>query len=332
MLISVIIPVYNSLEYLPRCMQSIEAQNIPDMEIVLVDDGSSDGSEGFCDDYKSAHENVTVIHQKNSGASAARNAGLRAAHGEYIHFVDSDDFLHEEDVYSFFIQTIAPLSPDIVFSRCRTFSPDLSEVLQEQPSYLRDGFYEGDILYDVLKNRYQLTLTSPVNKIFCREFLIRNDLFFQKGLQHEEDEWLPRVISCAKTAYFFNRFLYAARYQRPGALSCKTADTKVVEKACSKILIAVTGMAYMEEKIPSSETLSLIAEYYWNYLTDACVTCAQLPDQKEKDRIYHELENGRQFFKSCRFLKSKNKRIMGRMFQILGIRITVHLIGLRYGK
>ena len=84
MLISVIIPVYNSLEYLPRCMQSIEAQNIPDMEIVLVDDGSSDGSEGFCDDYKSAHENVTVIHQKNSGASAARNAGLRAAHGEYI--------------------------------------------------------------------------------------------------------------------------------------------------------------------------------------------------------------------------------------------------------
>ncbi len=332
MLISVIIPVYNSLEYLPRCMQSIEAQNIPDLEIILVDDGSSDGSETFCDDYKSTRENVTVIHQENGGASAARNTGLHAARGKYIHFVDSDDFLAEDELYRFFIQMIAPLSPDIVFSRCRTVSPDLSEVLQEQPAYLRDGLFEGDILYDVLKNRYQLTMTSPVNKLFRREFLIRNDLFFRKGLQHEEDEWLPRVISCAKTAYYFNRFLYAARYQRPGALSCKTTDTKAVEKACSKIVIAVTGMAYMEEKLSSVETLSLIAEYYWDYLTDACVTCAQLSEQKEKDRIYHELENGRDFFKSCRYLNSKNKRIMGRMFQILGIRTTVHLIGLRYGK
>ena len=332
MLISVIIPVYNTMQYLPHCLRSVEAQDTDDIEIILVDDGSGDGSGDYCDDYEKSHENVRVIHQENSGASAARNAGLRAARGKFIHFIDSDDYLADETVYARFIKEMAPLSPDIVFSRCKTYSVDLTEVVQEQPPYLKEGFFEGDVLCDVLKHKYQMTMTSPVNKIFMRDFLIRNELFFCKGIQHEEDEWLPRVISCARTAYFYNQFIYAARYMRPGSLSQTDTEERRTEKALSRIYIAVSGMEYMERKNLAPDTLALIAEYYWDYLTDACVMCCQFRSRENKEKIYRELKKNRRFFDSRRYLKSRNRRMMGLMFKTLGVRITVRIIGIRYGK
>lgn len=94
---SVIVPVYNVAEYLPACMDSLLMQSCWDWEIILVDDGSTDGSAMLCDEYAKAHpEWVRVIHQENGGLGAARNTGLEAARGEYLLFVDSDDFLTED--------------------------------------------------------------------------------------------------------------------------------------------------------------------------------------------------------------------------------------------
>ena len=92
-LISVIIPVYNVVHYLGKCVESIEAQTYNDFEIILVDDGSSDGSEVLCDELSKKYGNLTVIHQKNSGASTARNTGIKKAKGKYIVFCDSDDYI-----------------------------------------------------------------------------------------------------------------------------------------------------------------------------------------------------------------------------------------------
>ena len=332
MLLSIVIPVYNTLQYLPDCLRSVEAQNLKDYEIILVDDGSTDGSSAFCDDYRGSHDHVTVIHQENSGASAARNAGLLAARGTFIHFIDSDDFLADDHVYDRFISDMAPLSPDIVFSRCRSYSYDLTEIVQEQPPYLKEGLFDGDILYEVLINKYPMTMTSPVNKIFLRDFLLRNDLFFCKGIQHEEDEWLPRVISCAKTVYFYNEFLYAARHMRPGSLSHTETEDRRADKASSRIYIAVSGMKYMEQKSLAPDTLALVAEYYWDYFTDACVMCDKFRSPENKERIYREIKDNREFIDSRRWLKSKNRRMMGLLFKLLGVKLTVRIIGIRYGK
>lgn len=92
-MISVVVPVYNVAQYLPDCMNSIFAQNVADMEVILVDDGSTDNSGALCDQYAKKYGNVKVIHQKNAGLSAARNTGIEAAKGEFITFVDSDDML-----------------------------------------------------------------------------------------------------------------------------------------------------------------------------------------------------------------------------------------------
>lgn len=92
-LISVIVPVYNVERYLCRCVDSILHQTYRNLEVLLVDDGSTDASGAICDEYAAQEERVTAVHQKNGGLSAARNAGLERAQGTYLCFVDSDDFL-----------------------------------------------------------------------------------------------------------------------------------------------------------------------------------------------------------------------------------------------
>ena len=90
-MVSIIIPVYNVETYLRQCLDSVLAQTLKDIEVIVVDDGSTDNSPAICDEYAARDTRVKVIHQSNAGRSAARNAALRIARGEYIGFVDSDD-------------------------------------------------------------------------------------------------------------------------------------------------------------------------------------------------------------------------------------------------
>ena len=96
MILSVIVPVYNTEAYLEKCVSSLLDQDLPkeDYEIILIDDGSTDSSGSLCDVFVSAHDNIRVIHQSNRGLSAARNEGIALARGKYIQFVDSDDYLN----------------------------------------------------------------------------------------------------------------------------------------------------------------------------------------------------------------------------------------------
>ncbi len=109
--ISVIVPVYNVAAYLPQCLDSILSQDHADLEVLLIDDGSTDGSGGICDAYARRDSRIRVLHQANAGAAAAKNAGLRAATGEYLSFVDSDDFL-EPAVYGYMLAVLKEQDAD----------------------------------------------------------------------------------------------------------------------------------------------------------------------------------------------------------------------------
>ena len=94
--ITIIVPIYNTACYISHCVDSILSQTFPDFELILVDDGSPDNCPAICDEYAAKDPRVIVIHKENGGVSSARNAGLDIAKGEYITFVDSDDWLHPD--------------------------------------------------------------------------------------------------------------------------------------------------------------------------------------------------------------------------------------------
>lgn len=329
--LSVVIPVYNAEKYLPGCMESVLSQSFSDFEIILINDGSADSSAGLCDRYAEKYPFVRAVHQQNVGASAARNRGLREAKGEFVHFVDSDDHLANSEVYYNLSQHALDPSHDIIFFRRERFTEGVEGIDAVQPAYDIDGEFSGDVLGLVLQKKYEMTLTCPVNKIFRRELLIENDLYFTEGIDHEEDEWLPRVVSCAKRVWFDKGIYYTVR-QRPDSLSQTVSETRTTDRACSKIKIASSGMEYMEQKSLAPETLALAADYYWNYMIDACVDINTLRQKENKERVYRAIKDNKHFFKSSRLLKSKNRRMLGQMFRVSGIRPTVKMIGIRYGK
>ena len=135
--ISVIVPVYKVEQYLKRCVDSILHQTFSDLEVILVDDGSPDNCPAMCDKYAGTDSRVKVIHQKNAGVSAARNAGLSVASGEYITFVDSDDFI-DPQMYEKMLAVAEKYDCDVVMCDCMKEFPDHQEVYTHN---IRPGFY-----------------------------------------------------------------------------------------------------------------------------------------------------------------------------------------------
>ncbi len=119
-LISVIIPVYNIEPYIERCLRSVIAQTYKNLEIIVVDDGSTDNGGRICDKIATEDSRIKVIHQTNNGLSAARNTGIKESHGEYIGFVDGDDFI-DSDMYEYLYALISDNHADISFCRFRHY-------------------------------------------------------------------------------------------------------------------------------------------------------------------------------------------------------------------
>lgn len=136
--ITVIIPIYNAEKHLERCVNSVLSQTQTDLEIILIDDGSSDNSPMICDSYASNNDNVKVIHQKNAGVSAARNAGIEAATGKYIGFVDSDDWI-ESKMFEQLLSEAERTGSDVVMCDATTVYDD--------------GRIQGDTITQLSENR-----------------------------------------------------------------------------------------------------------------------------------------------------------------------------------
>lgn len=124
-LISVIVPVYNVEKYLPRCIDSIILQTYKDLEIILIDDGSTDNSGKICDEYATKDKRIKVVHKQNGGVSSARNKGLEFATGQYISFIDGDDFI-DEDMFEYLFNLITFSKASI--ARCEVYGEKKSEV------------------------------------------------------------------------------------------------------------------------------------------------------------------------------------------------------------
>lgn len=165
--ISVVIPVYNVEKYLHRCIDSILEQTYKKLEVILVDDGSTDNSSEICDYYMQKDERIKVIHKKNGGLSSARNAGLDIASGDYISFVDSDDWI-VEDIYEHCIDLVEAINYDVVDFNCIFTNGELMKINSD--IIYKTEIVEGkEILRDyLLRGQTEKTPFSVCRKIYKR--------------------------------------------------------------------------------------------------------------------------------------------------------------------
>lgn len=177
--ISVIIPVYNASRYLPECLESIMAQTFSDIEIICINDGSTDNSLQILQDFKQKDSRIKIIDQKNAGVSAARNAGLAIASGKYLGFVDGDDTVSGEYFQKLLLEA-ERTGADAVYSRfAKTTASDSEKVLNREEiiSYLLPEFFKRD------------TYNSVCNKIFRTETVKSGEHAFPTGTALGEDAY-----------------------------------------------------------------------------------------------------------------------------------------------
>ncbi len=191
---SVIIPVYNVVDYLKECIDSILAQTYKDYEIVLVDDGSSDGSEKLCDEYASLHDNILVHHKKNGGQSSARNIGTKIANGEYFIFVDSDDVIAADTLEQFHDKIRQYGQLDLILSESiYNIEPD-GHIIDIQTK-LNPTEYEGITGEQALKKMYlSVPNWSPCGKCYRTAYWREKGFRFLEGRISEDLQLIDRVI------------------------------------------------------------------------------------------------------------------------------------------
>lgn len=204
--ISFIIPVYNVKEYLKRCVDSVVKQTCSDIDILLIDDGSTDGSSEECDWFARKDARIRVIHQKNAGLSAARNTGLQNAHGEYILFLDSDDYI-SPDCCERFMEVISKEDYDIVAADAYIVKGTQIRPQTVDRSHIAVPTDGRTFLANCLKSGYT-SMCAPF-ALYRRAFIVENELWFTPGLLHEDQLWTPQVyLKAQKVTYIRHLFYY----------------------------------------------------------------------------------------------------------------------------
>lgn len=183
--VSVVIPVYNVERFLPQCVDSVLGQSYRNLEVILVDDGSTDGSPQMCDRYAEQDERLRVIHQENRGVSAARNRGMDAAVGDYIYFLDSDDYIVEGAIKKL-VEKAEPDHLDVVFSERVSVEEDGTPLkTQRQRTEEYHGVYGGRTLFAEISNNSELRVHVQLI-LMRRDFLLKSGLKFYEGILHED--------------------------------------------------------------------------------------------------------------------------------------------------
>ena len=209
-LISIIVPVYNVAPYLDACMNSIVTQSYQNLEIIVVDDGSTDGSSSICDKWKVTDERITVIHQENQGLSAARNEGMKHITGRYVAFADSDDILHP-DMYLHLVRAIERTEADVAicqeilfYEEAFTF-PECEERCEEE---VEDRIQ----LLKHMTDAWSVPANVVWNKLYRRSLI--GESRFLVGKKMEDTYFNIDVLSRVKKAVWIKQKLYGYRQRR----------------------------------------------------------------------------------------------------------------------
>lgn len=218
--VSVIVPIYKVEEYLDECVQSILNQTYQNFELILVDDASPDNCGKMCDAYAEANSKVKVIHKENGGLSSARNAGLEIAKGEYIAFIDSDDYIRDcylEDM----VKLAEQYTADLVC--CHFTKAEVFDGWEDADSKI---IYRGE---EIIDNRYtnDVVMTVAWNKLYHRKFFFEYGLRYPHGKIHEDNFLTPQILYRAKCMVITGKSLYFYRVRDNSIVTGSFSEKKL---------------------------------------------------------------------------------------------------------
>lgn len=314
-MVSIIIPVYNVKPYLQRCVQSVLQQTYRDIEVIIVDDGSTDGSGELCDELATTDNRIIVIHQDNQGLSGARNTGIRNATGEYIAFIDSDDEWLLTNGLEKLIEKADTTTDLIVFRHVDIWKNNHKTYLKEYDvdniSRLPDA--QAVFSHLVLTQQFQM---SACFLLVRRTLLLSNDIFFPIGFISEDIYWSMHLWQHARKVVVTNLFFYGY-YHRGYSLS--TSGSIRTFDSYDKIFSywkrqCLGGCVNAETIISYLANMWVSGGYIYNQLPKADKPAALAILKQHADLLYN-----------C--LTSKANRV-GKLVRIIGVKKTVVVLGI----
>lgn len=310
---SIILPVYNVEKYLLECIESILCQTIKDYEIILVDDGSNDGSPALCDKLAEKYEFVKVIHKPNGGQSDARNVGTEAATGEYIIYIDSDDFLLRNDFLEKVDEKIRT-GADLIFYKYQKYF-DSSKLLEDcgysYSTAMAKNDYAGKIAALVKADAFY---GMAWIKAIKRNIIQKNNIEFEVGLLGEDMDWNYHIIFKSTSIEFIDESFIAYR-QREGS----TTSTQRIKNLTDFIYILEKWSKKIETLIKNKELkialFGSLAKYYSNLL----VVYSRLADSKKTEYI----PRIKKLDWLLEYSMSKRPQTIAKLYKIIGFHLTI---------
>ncbi|MCD7781225.1 MAG: glycosyltransferase [Methanosphaera sp.] len=227
--VSVVIPVYNVEDFLRECLDTIVNQTLEDIEIICVNDGSTDSSLEILEEYAANDERITIIDQENGGHAVATNNGMKKATGEYLFLMDSDDILELnalEDTYKLACQK----NVDFVLFKAINYDYEQDKYYEAENysmNRLHHRVKDNIFSYDDIKDLVFTITVTPWSKLYNRKFIEDNNITFPEGLIFDDNVFFYKVLFSAKRIYFHPEFLFTRRWYSTS--STTKGDTRFID-------------------------------------------------------------------------------------------------------
>ncbi len=277
-MISVVVPVYNVENYIAKCVESIMAQTYRDIEIILVDDGSTDASGKICDKYAQMDERIRVIHKKNGGLSDARNVALDVARGQQITFIDGDDYIHPQ-MLELLWETLNRQNADIVSCRFRMVSEEEKVSYEELPGDIKTQVYNRDEAISNLDEIYVIACC----KLYRAELF--GELRYPRGKYHEDEYMIHKLLYASETIVSVDAQLYYY-VQRSGSITSDINWQKLED-----------AMGAFEERLSFAEEMKWEAArkstvlIFVNYMYSMSLKMQDTASRDQKKRLRGNMRN-----------------------------------------
>lgn len=321
MKVSFILPVYKVEAYLRECVNSITRQTYKDIEIILVDDGSPDGSPALCDQLATEDNRIKVLHKPNGGLSDARNVGLKIATGDFIVFMDSDDLWLGDDSLDKLVSLINQ------YPGCSFYGFNCQYYYPFSNTYTKWVQYADDVLTPISGNSAMVSLvksgTFPMSaclKVIDRQWLIDNKITFKVAQIAEDIPWFINLLDKSDKCMFVNEYIYAYRQNVAGSITASGG-----ERAFNSLLdIVKSELTLINKRSLTPEAINALCSFLaYEVSILMAFVCGLSKDKQSAARA--EIK---QLCWLLKYTQNPKVRMVSRVYNIFGYVITERVLQL----